>query len=61
MQKSTNQIKPIKSMPKNYQIIKRNPEGDQKLKLKTEAKFKKWETNQKFKKSSQNWTEKLLT
>ena len=24
-----NQIKPIKSMPKNYQIIKRTPEGDQ--------------------------------
>ena len=39
MQKTTNQIKPMKSMPKNYQIIKRNPEGDQKLKLKTEAKF----------------------
>ena len=27
-----NQIKPIKHMSKNYQIIKRTPEGDQKLK-----------------------------
>ena len=40
MQKTKNQIKPIKTMPKNYQIIKRTPEGDQNYNLKQKLNLK---------------------
>ena len=52
MQKTTNQIKPMKGYPKkNYQFIKKNPEGKQNYNLKQKLNEKQ---TKKFKKSSQN-------